>query len=218
MNLNKKSASSHGRRAVLLIALAGALASSACVPLIVGGAMVGGGLMATDRRTSGTQVEDEGIEYKAAARIREQLGDRVHVNVNSYNRLVLITGETKTEADRLKLEQIVAGVENVSHVLNETVVGFLSSYTSRSNDLLIAAKVKASLVDAPDLISNAFYIVVERGAVFIMGRVTEREAARAVSISRGVSGVTKVVRAVEIISEEELARMLPKPAKAEAAK
>lgn len=218
MNLNKKSASSHGRRAVLLIALAGALASSACVPLIVGGAMVGGGLMATDRRTSGTQVEDEGIEYKAAARIREQLGDRVHVNVNSYNRLVLITGETKTEADRLKLEQIVAGVENVRHVLNETVVGFLSSYTSRSNDLLIAAKVKASLVDAPDLISNAFYIVVERGAVFIMGRVTEREAARAVSISRGVSGVTKVVRAVEIISEEELARMLPKPAKAEAAK
>ena len=218
MNLNKKSASSHGRRAVLLIALAGALASSACVPLIVGGAMVGGGLMATDRRTSGTQVEDEGIEYKAAARIREQLGDRVHVNVNSYNRLVLITGETKTEADRLKLEQIVAGVENVRHVLNETVVGFLSSYTSRSNDLLIAAKVKASLVDAPDLISNAFYIVVERGAVFIMGRVTEREAARAVSISRGVSGVTKVVRAVEIISEEELARMLPKPVKAETAK
>ncbi|MBT9494904.1 MAG: BON domain-containing protein [Paucibacter sp.] len=207
----------HSRRAVLLLALAGALASSACVPLAVGGAMVGGGLMATDRRTSGTQVEDEGIEYKAAARVREQLGDRVHFNINSYNRLVLITGETKTEADRLKLEQIVSGVENVSHVLNETVVGFLSSYTSRSNDLLVATKVKASLVDAPDLISNAFYIVVERGAVFIMGRVTEREAARAVSIARGVSGVTKVVRAVEIISEEELARLVPKP-KAEAAK
>jgi osmotically-inducible protein OsmY len=206
------------RLPVLLLALAGAVVSSACVPLAVGGAMVGGSLMATDRRTSGAQVEDEGIEYKAGARIREQLGDRVHVNVNSYNRMVLITGETKTEADRAKLEQIVAGVENVSHVLNETAVTFLSSYTSRSNDVLIATKVKASLVDAPDLISNAFYVVVERGEVFIMGRVTEREAARAVSIARGVSGVTKVVRAVEIISEEELARMLPKPAKAEAAK
>ncbi len=211
MNLNSNT-SPRSRRAVLLIALAGALVSSACVPLAVGGAMVGGGLMATDRRTSGTQVEDEGIEYKAAARVREQLGDRVHVNINSYNRLVLITGETKTEADRLKLEQIVAGVENVSHVLNETAVTFLSSYTSRSNDVLIATKVKASLVEAPDLISNAFYIVVERGTVFIMGRVTEREAVRAVNISRGVSGVNKVVRAVEIISEEELARLVP-PAK-----
>ncbi|MCV2368577.1 BON domain-containing protein [Roseateles oligotrophus] len=202
------------RLSILLLSLAGALASTACVPLAVGGAMVGGGLMATDRRTSGTQVEDEGIEYKAGARVREQLGDRVHVNINSYNRLVLITGETRTEADRLKLEQIVAGVENVSHVLNETAVTFLSSYTSRSTDVLIAAKVKASLVDAPDLISNAFYVVVERGAVFIMGRVTEREAARAVNIARGVSGVSKVVRAVEIISEEELARLVPpqKPA------
>lgn len=216
MNLNKH-APNGSRRIILLAALAGALASSACVPLAVGGAMVGGGLMATDRRTPGTQVEDEGIEYKAGARIREQLGDRVHININSYNRLVLITGETQTEADRAKVELIVASVENVSHVLNETVVGFLSSYTSRSNDVLIATKVKASLVDAPDLISNAFYIVVERGAVFIMGRVTEREAVRAVSIARGVSGVSKVVRAVEIISEEELARLVPKP-KPEAAK
>ena len=212
MTIQQNSLDKFSRLSVLLLALAGAIGSAACVPLVVGGAMVGGGLMATDRRTSGTQVEDEGIEYKASARIREQLGDRVHVNVNSYNRMVLITGETKTDADRLKLEQIVTGVENVSQVLNETAVTFLSSYTSRSNDILIATKVKASLVDAPDLISNAFYVVVERGAVFIMGKVTEREAARAVSIARGVSGVTKVVRALEIISEEELARMLPKPA------
>jgi osmotically-inducible protein OsmY len=209
MNIQAGSLRKLSRRSTLLLALAGAIGSTACVPLAVGGAMVGGGLMATDRRTSGTQVEDEGIEYKAAARVREQLGDRVHVNINSYNRLVLITGEAKTEADRAKLEQIVAGVENVSHVLNETAVTFISSYTSRSNDVLIAAKVKASLVEAPDLISNAFYVVVERGTVFIMGRVTEREAVRAVNISRGVSGVNKVVRAVEIISEEELARLVP---------
>jgi osmotically-inducible protein OsmY len=212
MNLQTVSFRRFSRLSMLLLVLAGALGSTACVPLVVGGAMVGGGMMATDRRTSGAQVEDEGIEYKAGARIREQLGDRAHVNVNSYNRMILLTGEVQTEADRAKLEQIAAGVENVRQVLNETAVMPNSSYSSRSNDVLIATKIKASLVDAPDLISNAFYVVVERGTVFIMGKVTEREAARAVSIARGVSGVNKVVRALEIISEEELARMLPAPA------
>ena len=198
------------RRAVLLAALSTALLSSACAPLLLGGAMVGGALVATDRRTSGTQLEDQGIELKAAARIREQLGERVHANVNSYNRLVLITGEARSEADRANLEQIVGAVENVKSVLNETTVMGASSLTSRSNDALIAGKVKASLVDARDLISNAFYVVVERGTVFMMGRVSEREANRAVEIVRGISGVGKVVRAFEIISEEELARLTPK--------
>jgi osmotically-inducible protein OsmY len=203
--------SPRSRRAVLLTALVGAFASTACAPIIVGGAMVGSVVMATDRRTSGTQVEDEGIEYKASGRISATLGDRVHVNVNSYNRMVLITGEALTEADRLNVEKIVLTVENVRQVLNEVAVMPLSSYTTRSNDVLISSKVKASLIEAPDLISNAFYVVVERGTVFIMGRVTEREASRAVQIARGVSGVNKVVRAVEIISEEELARLSPPP-------
>lgn len=200
------------RQALLLAALAGALLSTACAPLIVGGAMVGGALVATDRRTSGTQLEDQGIELKASARVREQLGDRAHVNVNSYNRLVLVTGEVASEADRATLERIVGGVENVTTVLNETAVMGNSSLTSRSNDLLIAGKVKARLVDARDLISNAFYVVVERGTVYMMGRVTEREAARASEVVRTVSGVAKVVRAFEILSEEELARITPKPA------
>jgi osmotically-inducible protein OsmY len=199
------------RRAALLGALSAALLSSACAPLVLGGAMVGTALMATDRRTSGTQLEDQGIELKAAARLREQLGERGHVNVNSYNRIVLLTGEAPTEADRAAAERIVAQVENVNRVLNEVAVGFNSSLSSRSNDVLIAGKVKASLVDARDLISNAFYVVVERGNVYIMGRVTEREAARATDIARGVAGVRKVVRAMEIISEEELARITPKP-------
>jgi len=178
----------------------------------VGGAMVGGALMATDRRTSGTQVEDEGIEFKVGARLREQLGDRVHINVNSYNRMVLLTGETRNDEDRARAEQIAAQVENVNRVLNEVGVGMLSSISSRSNDVFIAGKVKASLLDARDLMSNAFYTVVERGNVYLMGRVTEREAHRASEVARGVSGVQKVVRAFEIISEEELARITPKPA------
>lgn len=200
------------RRAVLLSALGAALLSSACAPLILGGAMVGGVMMSTDRRTSGTQIEDQGIELKAGARLREQFGERAHINVNSYNRIALLTGEAPTEADREAAERLVAQVENVSRVLNEVSIAGKSSLTSRSNDVLIASKVKASLVDARDLISNAFYVVVERGTVYIMGRVTEREATRAAEIARGVSGVQKVVRAVELISEEELARITPKPA------
>lgn len=199
------------RHAALLATLVAALLGTACAPLLLGGAMVGGALVATDRRTSGTQLEDQGIELKAGARVREQLGERVHVNINSYNRLVLITGEANSEADRTALSNIVGAVENVQNVLNETAVMGASSLSSRSNDLLIAGKVKASLVDARDLISNAFYVVVERGNVYMMGRVSEREASRAAEIARTISGVHRVVRAFEIISEEELARITPKP-------
>jgi osmotically-inducible protein OsmY len=211
MNLLSKSRTAAARRALLLLSLSVAALSSGCVaPLLVGGAMVGTALVATDRRTSGTQLEDQGIELKAASRLREQLGERAHISVNSYNRVVLLTGEVRNEADHAAAERIVAQVENVNRVLNEVAIAGSSSLTSRSNDVLIASKVKASLVDARDLISNAFYVVVERGTVYIMGRVTEREAARATDIARGVSGVQKVVRAVEVISEEELARITPK--------
>lgn len=202
----------HSRRPLLLAALlASSLLVSACAPIVVGGAMVGSALMVTDRRTSGTQVEDQGIELKAASRLRERFGNRIHVNVNSYNRTVLLTGEVPGEAERAEVERIVAQVENVNKVLNELMVGFNSSLTSRSNDVALSSKIKLTLIDARDLISNAFYVVVERGEVFIMGRVTEREARRATELIRGIAGVKKVVRAFELISEEELARITPKP-------
>ncbi len=194
----------------LTAALLASALTTGCAPLLIGGAMVGGVSVATDRRTSGMQLEDETIEVKAASRIREQLGDRVHINVNSYNRVVLITGEARNEADHAAVERVVAGVENVSKVLNEAAVTMHSSLSGRSNDVLIKSRVKAQFIDARDLISNAFYVVVERGEVFLMGRVTEREANRATEIARQVSGVKKVVRAFEIISEDELARYAPK--------
>ena len=193
----------------LTAALLASLLSTGCAPLLIGGAMVGGVTVATDRRTSGTQLEDETIEVKAGNRIREQLGDKVHANVNSYNRVALITGEANSEEARASLESIVGGVENVQKVLNEVAVGPASSLSNRSNDLVIAGKVKAQFIDARDLLSNAFYVVVERGTVFLMGRVTEREANRATEIARQVGGVRKVVRAFEIISEDELARLVP---------
>jgi osmotically-inducible protein OsmY len=184
--------------------------TTGCAPLLIGGAMMGGVTVATDRRTSGAQLEDQTIEVKAGARVREQLGNKVHVNVNSYNRVALITGEANSEESRAALDGVVGGVENVQKVLNEVVVGAASSLSERSNDVVITSKVKAQFIDARDLHSNAFNVVVERGQVFLMGRVTEREAARATEITRQISGVKKVVRAFEIISEEELARTLPK--------
>ena len=194
----------------LTAAILASTLATGCAPLLIGGAMVGGVNVATDRRTSATQLEDETIEIKAAARIREKLGDKVHINVNSYNRVALITGEARNEADQAEVERIVTGVENVTKVLNETAVTMHSSLSGRSNDVVIQGKVKAQFIDARDLLSNAFYVVVERGQVYLMGRVTEREADRATEIARQVGGVKKVVRAFEIISEDELAHMTPK--------
>jgi osmotically-inducible protein OsmY len=189
-------------------ALAGGL--SACVPLVMGGAAVGT-LVAVDRRTSGTQLEDEGIEFRAANRLHGLYGDRAHVNVTSWNRQVLLTGEVPTQEDRQKAEQTLREVENVRSVVNDLVVAPPSSLSQRSNDTLITGKVKASFVDAKDLVSAAFKVVTERGVVYLMGRVTQREATRATEIARGVSGVTKVVRVFEIISEEELRRNFANP-------
>lgn len=190
---------------------------SACAPMIVGGAVVGS-LMVTDRRTTGTQIEDEGIELRAGSRIRENLGDRVRVNVTSYNRQVLLTGEVPNAQDRQLVEQVVARVENVRAIVNELGVMGHSTLTQRSSDALVTGKVMAGFVDAKGLYANAFKVVTERGTTYLLGRVTQREADRATEIARSTGGVQKVVRVLEIISEEELRALLPKPAANEAKK
>lgn len=200
------------RSAGLALVLAGSVVSlTACFPLVMGGAVVGG-MVATDRRTSGAVVEDEGIELKASNRVRENVGERAHVNITSYNRQVLITGEVPSAQDKQLVEQIVSGVENVRVIVNELAVMGVSNYTQRSSDTLVTGKVKASLLDAKDLFSNSLKITTERGTVYMMGRVTQREATRATEIISGISGVQRVVRVMEIISEDELARQLPQPA------
>ena len=181
---------------------------SACAPLILGGAAMGA-LVATDRRTSGAQLEDEGIELRSVGRINENLGARVHVNVTSYNRQVLLTGEVPSAQDKQLVEQIVSRVDNVRLVANELAVLGASSLTQRSSDALITGKVKAAMVDSKDLFANAFKVVTERGIVYLMGRVTQREAERATTIARSTGGVQKVVRLLDVISEDELQRNLP---------
>jgi osmotically-inducible protein OsmY len=198
------------QRIALVVLFAGALSSlTACFPLLAGGAMLGGSLVATDRRTSGSVVEDEGIELRASSRIRENLGERVHVNVTSYNRQVLLTGEVPNAQDKQLVEQIVSGVDNVRNIVNELAIMGNSTFTQRSSDSLVTGRVKAGLVDAKDLFANAFKVVTERGTTYVMGRVTAREAKRATEVISATSGVQRVVRILETISEDELARTLP---------
>ncbi len=194
--------------ATVLCAASLGAALSACAPVVLGGAAMGA-LVATDRRTSGAQLEDEGIELRASGRVNEALGDRVHVNVTSYNRQVLLSGEVPNDQERQRVEQIVSRVENVRSIVNELGVMGNSSLTQRSSDTLVTGKVKANLVDAKDIFANAFKVVTERGTVYLMGRVTQREADRATAITRSVGGVQKVVRLLEVISEQELQRTLP---------
>ena len=186
------------------LALATTTLLGACAPLIIGGAAVSGALMYKDRRTSGAQLEDQAIEFKAGSRLKQALAEPAHLNVTSYNRLVLITGEVASEADRVAAEKAIAGIENVRTVVNEAAVMGASSLTSRSNDALITSKVKARFVDNGEVDVNASKVVTERGIVYLLGRVTEREADKAAEVARSVSGVQKVVRVYEIISEAEL--------------
>ena len=195
----------------LAFALIASAGLSACAPLMIGGAAMGA-LVATDRRTSGAQLEDEGIELRAASRLRESLGERAHVNIASYNRQVLLTGEVPTAQDKQVVEQVVSRVENVRAIVNELGVMGSTTLTQRSSDALVTGKVKAGMVDAKDVFANAFKVVTERGTTFLMGRVSQREADRATEIARGTSGVQKVVRIFEIISEDDLKRQLPLPA------
>jgi osmotically-inducible protein OsmY len=197
-------------RSTWVLTLAGAL--SACAPLMVGG-MVGGAMVATDRRTSGIQLEDETIELKAVGHLRDTAGSRGHINVTSFNRQVLITGEVPSAQARDEVARLVAGLENVRKVVNELVIGPNSSLTDRSTDSLITAKVKAKMIDRKDIFANAFKIVTEREVVYLMGRVTQREADHATEVARQVSGVKKVVRIFEILTDAELNALQPAPLK-----
>lgn len=204
------------RLAVLASALAGATLLSACAPLLIGGALIGGSMSVVDRRTSGAQVDDQSIELKSIGRIHDAMGDTGFVSVTSYNRLVLLTGEMPNEEAKAKAEQAVARIDNIRSIVNEIEIAPISSFTNHSADSVITSKVKAGMLDTKDIQANAFKVVTERGIVYLMGRVTEREATRAAEVARGVGGVRKVVKVFEIVSEAEL-NQGTKPAAAPAA-
>jgi len=202
------------RRPLALLALCGmtAISLQGCIEMAVGTAVVGT-LAATDRRTFGAQTEDKAIVLKGETRIGNLVGSAGHVNINSFNRKVLLTGEVPSEAMKTDVEREIAGIAGVQSIVNDLVVAPPSSFTSRSNDTLITGKVKASLIDAQDISANSFKVVTERANVYLMGRVTQREGTRAAEIARGVPGVQKVVKVFEYISEDDVRQMANMPAR-----
>ena len=191
----------------LLLQLGGCIA----VPALMVGGTAMGTLVATDRRTPGAVIEDRGIETKAAFRIREALGDAVHVNVSSYNRLALITGEVPDEKRKAQIEKIILDVENVQKTVNEVAIMENASTTARLQDGILTSRIRAALIDEKNLIANAFKVTTERGVVYIQGRATAKEIALMTEIVSGLSGVTRVVRMVDVLTEEDLSGMLPAP-------
>lgn len=171
---------------------------SGCVPIVATGIGVGVGVL-EDRRTSGAFVEDQGIELKAEKRINEKLRNDVHINVTSFNRNVLLTGEAPTEAMKKDVERLVISVENVRNVTNEIAVAGISSFTSRSNDTLITSKVKGRFLDAQKFQINHVKVVTESSVVYLLGLVKRKEADDAVEIARSTGGVSKVVKVFEYL-------------------
>ena len=207
----------------LLLGAAVLPALQGCFPVVAAG--IGTGITATvDRRSLGTQTEDESIEWKASSRVDEKLKDRGHFNFTSYNRKILLSGEVASEEIKAEAERIVSGVPNVLGVHNELVVGPSSSFTDRSNDAYITSKVKGRFVDAGSGKFNPLHVkvVTEAGTVFLLGLVTQAEAEPAINIARTTSGVKKVVNLLETITpakarELDVAQSEAKPASGSAA-
>lgn len=178
---------------------------SACAPLVVAGA-AGSVMVASDRRTAGTQLEDEAIELRAKAAIRDQLGTRVRIDVTAYNRRVLLTGEVGNAADKQEAERIVQTVQNVGPVVNDLAIANTPSLRERSADLVITGRVKAAFIDKKVPIT-AVKVTTERSVVYLMGRVTATELAQATEAASSVPGVQRVVRLFDTISQQELDRL-----------
>ena len=197
--------------AVLTVAALGGTLSG-CIALVGGGAAVAG-MSAVDRRTTGSQVEDQSIELRAGNRIGEVMGDKARASVTSYNRVVLLTGQAGNATDKATIEKLVREQSTVRNVYNEIEVApFTATLSQRSKDTMITGQVKASLVNAKDISSSAIKVVTENNVVYLMGIVTPRESKRAAEVARGVNDVTKVVRLFEVISEDELSNMSPQAA------
>jgi osmotically-inducible protein OsmY len=168
------------------------------LPIIAGGAAAGGA-MAADRRTSGIFVEDENIELKAVKKMETNLGEYAHVNVTSFNRNVLLTGEVPDDAAKVKAESLLKEISNIRNVTNEIVVSPKSGIGSRSNDSFITSKVKGQFLTENKFPANYVKVVTENGVVYLMGLVTTAEADAAVEIARNTEGVTGVVKVFEFI-------------------
>lgn len=195
-----------------VVGLLVAVSVTGCFPIVAGG-MAETAMVIADRRNSGTQAIDRGVQLEAESTIAKTYGDNVHVNVTVFNRKLLLTGEVRTDAIRSEIETKVKSMKNVSEVVNELIAAPLSSLSSRANDTFLTSKVKTSLIASENVPSNSMKIITEAGKVYLMGIVTEAEANRAVDLARRASGVKQVVKLFDIISEADKKRLDAPPPK-----
>jgi len=181
----------------MILALSPLLQS--CVPLIVGAGVGAGVMMADDRRTSATVLEDQTIELKIKNRVNEKYPDQLHVGITSFNRFVLLTGEAPTEEIKQDLTIVALEVQNVRNVQNEVIVAGNSSLTSRSSDALLTSRIKGRLTQNKDVGANHVKVVTENGTAFLMGLVTRAEAESAAQTAATTSGAQRVVKVFEYI-------------------
>ena len=170
-----------------------------CIPFVAAGATAGA-LATFDRRSLGTQTEDESIEWKASALVNEKLGDKAHINFTSYNRKVLLTGEVPTSEAKAEAERLVLSVNHVQSVYNELLVRPASSFSDRSNDSFITSKVKSRSVDSGKFNPVHVKVITEAGTVFLLGMVTQPEANSAIQVARTTAGAKTLVNLLEIIT------------------
>jgi osmotically-inducible protein OsmY len=186
---------------------ASALLLSGCAPVVVGGAAAGAAVVVTDRRTSGTQLEDQNISFKAEHLISQKYGDNARVNANTYEGVVLLTGEVPNDAAKAQATSIAQGVENVKKVVNQLTVGPVSSFSTRSNDTWLSSKVRTELLNTKYVPSGSISVTTDKSVVYLQGKVTQAEGEYAANATAALSGVTKVVKLFDTISREEAVRL-----------
>jgi osmotically-inducible protein OsmY len=195
------------RQTLKLIVLgAGASTLSGCLPLVAGG-MAGGAMVVADRRNPGTQAIDRGIQLEAESFLTKKYGDNIHVNVSVFNRRVLLTGETRTEAIKVSVEADIKNMKNVSTIFNEMIAAPISGLSARANDSYLTTRIKGAFVATEGVPSNSMKVITEASKVYLMGIVTDAEANRAVEIARSVPGVKQVTKVFDLISEADKKRL-----------
>jgi osmotically-inducible protein OsmY len=195
-----------------LLALLAAALAPGCAPVIVGAGAAGALSMSEDRRSSGAQLDDQSIEWRSSSRIGERFGAKVHVNVTSYNRNALLTGEVPDERTRTEVDKLVRAVPSVQATTNELAVAESTSLGSRTGDSFITSKIKTRFLDAAKFNALHVKVVTEAGVVYLLGTVTDKEADEAVEIARTTGGVRKVVKMFEPCKEtDEICRPVPPP-------
>ncbi len=194
------------RTFILALLLGLATLTSACAPLVVGGAAATTAILATDRRTAGEQVEDQAIEMKFSVEVGREFNDRpdVRLTSTSYAGKVLILGDVPNEADKTRAEAIARKIENVKEVVNRVRIGSVTPLSVRTNDTWITTKVKAGLIEAKEVPAATISVTTERGVVYLMGKVTETEGRMAAKVAANVQGVNEVIKLFTIVSRESL--------------